>query len=352
MSDESDLLTKINKVSLPIRIMHVCGTHERTISRYGMRDVLPSEIEVLSGPGCPVCVTTEREIDIAIELAMSGVILTSFGDMMRVPGSCGSLIEARSQGADVRMVYSIDDAITIAENNPKSKVVFFAIGFETTAPINAAAILRDLPENFSLFVSHKLTPPAVLALIDEINIDAFIAPGHVCTIVGIHPYQQFADMGFPVVAAGFEAKDVLLSISMILEQMMSGDTIVENGYPRAVRNEGNTRAQEMMEQVFDISDAQWRGLGTIKGSGLSIRNEFADHDAALIFEDIIDKQVRDVSYDNVDTSLCRCANILKGREKPNDCALFGKRCTPETPVGSCMVSQEGMCHNWYRYRGL
>jgi hydrogenase expression/formation protein HypD len=351
MSIESDLLTKIQDISLPIRIMHVCGTHERTISRYGLRDILPPEIEVLSGPGCPVCVTTEKEIDSAIALAMSGAILTSFGDMMRVPGSHGSLMAARSCGGDVRMVYSIDDAISIAEKNPDRQVVFFAIGFETTAPINAAAILRNPPENFSLFVSHKLTPPALMALVDEINVDAFIAPGHVCTIVGTQPYQQFADMGFPVAVAGFEAKDVLLSIHMILEQTASGNSIVENAYPRAVRNEGNLRAQEMMQQVFDIADADWRGLGVIKDSGFSMKDEFADHDAALIFKDVIEEQIKDISYTGADDSLCRCANILKGKDKPDSCPLFGKKCTPATPVGSCMVSQEGMCYNWHQYRG-
>ncbi|WP_406661611.1 hydrogenase formation protein HypD [Methanolobus sp. ZRKC3] len=352
MATESELLAKIHELSRPVRIMHVCGTHERTISKFGMRSVLPPEIEVLSGPGCPVCVTPEIEIDRAIALARSGVILTSFGDMMRVPGSNENLLDARSQGADVRMVYSIDDAIAIAEKNPEKKVVFFAIGFETTAPTNAAAILRNLPDNFSVLASHKLTPPALMELVDEINVDAFIAPGHVCTIIGIHPFQPFADMGFPVVVAGFGAKDVLISILMIFEQMSSGKAIVENAYPRAVRDEGNLRAQEMMQQVFDIGDAQWRGLGLIKNSGLTIKKEFEDHDAALIYEDVIERCLPEVSYESATESLCKCANILKGREKPDDCPLFAKRCTPATPVGSCMVSQEGMCYNWYQYRSV
>ena len=352
MLTDTELLSKIHDLSRPIRIMHVCGTHERTISRYGIRDALPSEIDVLSGPGCPVCVTPESDIDNAIALARSGVILTSFGDMMRVPGSCESLMDARSQGCDIRMVYSIDDAISIAEKNPKRNVVFFAIGFETTAPANAAAILRDPPENFSLLVSHKLTPPALAELVHDINVDAFIAPGHVCTVTGIHSYQPFADMGFPVVVAGFELNDVLLSILMTLKQMDSGVHIVENAYPRVVKDEGNLRAQELMNQVFETKDAQWRGLGIIKNSGLSVRNEFADHDASLIFEDLIGKDMQSISGDDTLSSACRCPEILKGKEKPAECPLFANTCTPSTPVGSCMVSQEGMCYNWYRYRSV
>ncbi|WMW25147.1 hydrogenase formation protein HypD [Methanolobus sediminis] len=352
MSAESELLEKIRVLSRPVRIMHICGTHERTISRYGLRDVLPAEIEVLSGPGCPVCVTPEEEIDRAIALAESGVIITSFGDMMRVPGSNGSLMDARSRGCDVRMVYSIDDAIAIAKKDPRSKVVFFAIGFETTAPTNAAAILRNPPENFSLLLSHKLTIPAVSELIKEIEVDAFIAPGHVCTIIGVHPFQQFAEQGFPIVAAGFEAVDLLLSIVMILEQMNgSGKYSAENAYPRAVRDEGNVRAQEMMYRVFEITDSQWRGLGTIKGSGLKLNPEFAKYDASVIYADLISEKMKNISYEKSASSLCHCAEILKGKEKPDNCPLFSKKCTPSTPVGSCMVSQEGMCYNWYRYRG-
>lgn len=352
MSAESEILAKIHDISRPLRIMHICGTHERTISRYGMRDVLPSEIEVLSGPGCPVCVTPEKEIDRAIALAKAGIILTSFGDMMRVPGSSGSLMDARSQGCDVRMVYSIDDAMALAQKNPDKRVVFFAIGFETTAPTNAAAVLRNPPKNFSLLLSHRIVPPALVALTDEINVDAFIAPGHVCVITGTQMFQHFAEMGFPIVVAGFEAKDVLLSILMILQQKLEGHSIVENAYTRAVRNEGNLVAQEMMQKVFEIVDAEWRGLGVIEKSGLNLRPEFAEYDAALIYSGIITEYLKDMSYSNPAASLCQCANILKGREKPENCPLFGKKCTPTTPVGSCMVSQEGMCYNWYRYRGV
>ncbi|WP_340817920.1 hydrogenase formation protein HypD [Methanolobus sp. WCC4] len=352
MSVESELLEKIRDISRPVRIMHICGTHERTISKYGMRDVLPEEIEVLSGPGCPVCVTPEQEIDRAIALAESGVVITSFGDMMRVPGSNGSLMEARSRGCDVRMVYSIDDAIAIAEKEPEKKVVFFAIGFETTAPTNAAAILRRPPENFSLLLSHKLTIPAMKELIKEIEVDAFVAPGHVCTIIGVHPFEQFAEKGFPIVAAGFESDELLLAILMILEQQKNGTYVVENAYPRAVRDEGNIRAQEMMEQVFETVDSDWRGIGTIRDSGLKIRLEFSKYDAALIYEDAINEKMKDIPYGDPAASLCRCADILKGKEKPDNCPLFAKRCNPANPVGSCMVSQEGMCYNWFRYRGV
>nr|WP_321498394.1 hydrogenase formation protein HypD [uncultured Methanolobus sp.] len=356
MSAESELLEKIRALSRPVKVMHICGTHERTISRYGLRDVLPEEIEVLSGPGCPVCVTPEEEIDRAIALAESGIIVTSFGDMMRVPGSNGSLMDARSRGCDVRMVYSIDDAIAIAEKDPESKVVFFAIGFETTTPTNAAAILRKPPENFSLLLTHKLTIPAIEALIDEIEVDAFIAPGHVCTIIGIHPFEQFAEKGFPIIAAGFEADELLLSILMILEQLKTGEHKgeykVENAYPRAVKDEGNVRAQEMMNKVFEITDSEWRGLGTIPDSGMIIRPEFSHYDASIIYADLIAEKMKDISYENSLSSLCRCAEILKGKEKPDNCPLFSKKCTPSNPVGSCMVSQEGMCYNWFRYRGV
>ncbi|WP_250866949.1 hydrogenase formation protein HypD [Methanococcoides seepicolus] len=352
MSMEAKLLKSICDRSRPIRIMHICGTHERTISRYGLRNVLPKEIEILSGPGCPVCVTPVEDIDIAIALARSGIIITSYGDMLRVPGSSMNLMEARSEGCDIRTVYSIDDAITIAKEHPSRDVVFFAIGFETTAPTNAATLLRKPPKNFSLLTSHRLIPPALLHLLDETNIDAFIAPGHVCAITGIQPYQQFADLGFPIVSAGFEANDVLLSILMLLEQSRLGRPIVENAYPSVVRRKGNLKAQEMMASVFDVADAQWRGLGTIKNSGLKLKNEFADHDAVLVHENVIRSYKKETSYERINVDKCRCADILKGKEEPDHCPLFGTDCTPVTPIGSCMVSQEGMCYNWYQYRNV
>lgn len=352
MPVESELINKIKEMERPIKIMHICGTHERTISHYGLRELLPSEIEILSGPGCPVCVTPDKEIDCAIALAKSNVILTSFGDMMRVPGSDTNLMQTRSMGADVRTVYSIDDAMEIAEKNPEKNVVFFAIGFETTAPTNAAAILRNPPENFSVLFSHRIVPPALYELVNEINIDAFIAPGHVCTITGIHIFDNLAKMGFPIVVAGFEARDILLSIYMIIKQMDAKKSVVENAYLRAVRNEGNVVAQKMMKEVFEKKDAEWRGLGIIKNSGLCLKDKFKKYDASVIYKKIIDEYISTISYDNQIIDHCKCAEILKGRIKPTSCQLFDKECTPMTPIGSCMVSQEGMCYNWYRYRSV
>lgn len=350
MSLESELIDKIKEISQPIKIMHICGTHERTISHYGIRELLPPEIEVLSGPGCPVCVTPIKEIDRAISIAKSNVILTSFGDMMRVPGSDTNLMQIRSSGADIRTVYSIDDAIVIAKKNPDKNIVFFAIGFETTAPTNAAVILRKLPHNFSVLFSHRIVPPALFELVDEINIDAFIAPGHVCTITGTHIFGPLANMGFPIVVAGFECSDVLLSIYMILKQIKCGTTLVQNAYPRVVKNEGNIVAQKMINEVFEKRDSEWRGLGIIKNSGLYLKDKYQQYDASIIYKKVIDNYINSITYDNKIDKLCRCADILKGKEKPTSCPLFKRKCSPLTPIGSCMVSQEGMCYNWYTYR--
>lgn len=365
------LIESIHSHAVPLRIMHICGTHERTISRHGLRDVLPPEIEILSGPGCPVCVTPTQDIDFAIKLAKAGVIVVSFGDMMRVPGSgndencgkckkggisdnCGSLFDAKAQGCDVRMVYSIDDAIELARNNPEQDVVFFGIGFETTAPSNAAAVLRGLPDNFSILTSHKLVPPAMDVLIKDINVDAFIAPGHVCTIIGTHPFETYAEQGYPVVVAGFEAHDILLAIAMIQRQMKNGVSSVENGYLRAVDTEGNVKAQKMMSQAFDVVDVNWRGIGIIEKSGMSLKEEFAQFDAAKKYTDLYEEiadNASDIYNDSKDsTQRCMCAEILTARAQPSQCPMFAEQCTPKNPVGPCMVSLEGMCHNWYKYK--
>ncbi|MBN2488607.1 MAG: hydrogenase formation protein HypD [Methanosarcinaceae archaeon] len=345
---EKKLIASITKHARPLRIMHICGTHERTISKYGLRGVLPPEVEVLSGPGCPVCVTPTEDIDFAITLANAGVMLVSFGDMMRVPGNSGNLLDAKAKGADVRMAYSIDDAVTLANNNPEKEVVFFGIGFETTAPANAAAVLRGLPENFSILTSHKLVPPAMDLLIKDINVDAFIAPGHVTTIIGMHPYQPIADMGFPIVIAGFEVRDVLLSIAMIQRQVEAGVSKVENAYPRAVNEEGNITAQEMMQQVFDVADSNWRGIGVIKNSGLCLKTKFRHYDATKRYAKEYQNMLDSTPVNTV-SSRCMCAAILTAKAQPSQCPMFGKDCTPKNPVGPCMVSLEGMCYNWYKY---
>ena len=347
---EKRLIHRINEHPSPLRIMHICGTHERTISKYGLRSILPPEVEVLSGPGCPVCVTSTQDIDLAIAIANSGAMVVSFGDMMRVPGSNGSLFDARSHGADIRMVYSIDDAIELTKNNPNRDVVFFGIGFETTAPANAAAVLRGLPDNFSILSSHKLVPPAMEVLTKDINVDSFIAPGHISTIIGTKPYQPFAKKGFPIVIAGFEPRDVLLSIAMLQQQAVSGMSKVENAYPRVVSTQGNIIAQKMMQEVFDVIDSQWRGIGIIEGSGLRLKKEFEQWDSALKYIEIYENVKNKESGSDSDLPGCMCAEVLTARANPSECPIFGINCTPNNPVGPCMVSLEGMCYNWYKYK--
>ena len=348
---EKKLLERIRGSKKPLRIMHVCGTHERTIAKYGLRSVLPNNIEVISGPGCPVCVTPEDDINVAIALAKSGATIVTFGDMMRVPGSAESLLDAKSDGADVRMVYSIDDSIALAEKKPELEIVFFGIGFETTVPANAAALLRKTPENFSLLVSQKRTPPAIELLARDTNVDAFIAPGHVATIIGTNPFEPLAKRGFPVVVSGFEARDILLGISLLQAQVDEGSSRVDNGYPRAVRPEGNQIALKLMDEVFETSDSEWRGIGRIENSGLVLRKEFEEKDAAKKHEDLYASALEEVrkKVGRKDKKRCICAAILTGKAKPSQCPNFGKDCTPKSPAGPCMVSQEGMCYNWFRY---
>ncbi|MEL4304330.1 hydrogenase formation protein HypD [Methanococcoides sp. LMO-2] len=353
---EQKLISRINEHATPLRIMHVCGTHERTISKYAIRDVISEDIQLLSGPGCPVCVTPAEDINFAIALARSGKVITSFGDMMRVPGTAGSLFDARSEGCDVRMVYSIDDAIRIAEDNQTQEIVFFGIGFETTAPSNAAALLRGVPENFSILTSHKLMPPAMEILTQDTKVDGFLAPGHVSTIIGTDPYEPISKKGFPIVVTGFEALDVLLGIAMIQNQIESGSSSVENAYPRAVNAEGNIKAREMMYQVFKQTDTKWRGIGMIENSGLALRTEFEQFDASNVHAEIYEKVLHDRKVSETDSNRtglyeeCMCAEILTARAQPSQCPFFGGRCSPEDPVGPCMVSLEGTCYNWYKYR--
>ena len=348
---EKKLLERIRSSKIPLRIMHVCGTHERTIAKYGLRSVLPKNIEVISGPGCPVCVTPEEDVNVAIALAKSGATVVTFGDMMRVPGSAESLLDAKSEGANVRMVYSIDDAIALAEKKPELEVVFFGIGFETTVPANAAALLRKIPENFSLLASQKKTPPAIELLARDANVDAFIAPGHVATIIGTKPFEPLAEKGFPVVVSGFEPGDILLGISLLQLQAEEGISRLDNGYPRAVKPEGNQIALKMMDKVFETSDSEWRGIGRIENSGLALRKEFEEKNAAKKHEDLYASALEEVrkKVGRKDKKRCICSAILTGKAKPSQCPNFGKDCTPKSPAGPCMVSQEGMCYNWFKY---
>lgn len=334
----------------PVNLMEVCGTHTVAIFRHGIRQLLPPSVRMLSGPGCPVCVTANADLDKAIALAqMPGVILTTFGDMLKVPGSFSSLQRARAEGGDVRIVYSALDALDIARRNPQKQVVFFAVGFETTAPTIAASVAeaqRQGLSNYSIVSVHKLVPPALRALLDsgELHIDGFLLPGHVSAIIGSAPYQFIArDYGIHCVITGFEPLDVLQGIAMLLEQITAGEAKVAIQYRRAVPPQGNPAALAQMYAVFQPCDAAWRGLGTIPASGLQVRDDYAACDAErrLAIQTPPPKEQRG----------CRCGEVLRGVIAPPECALFGKACTPENPVGPCMVSFEGTCAAWYNYGG-
>jgi hydrogenase expression/formation protein HypD len=331
----------------PTKIVHVCGTHEITITRHGLRSLLPPQLSVLEGPGCPVCVTSTAELDLAVQLALEGVVVCTFGDMLRVPGSRLSLAEARAQGADVRTVLSPAAAVEVARENPGKEVVFFAVGFETTAPGTAAVLLSSPPDNFSVLAAHKLIPPALEALLGlpGVEVAGFLAPGHVSTIIGVEAYAPLVErFSVPVVVGGFEPLDVLYALALIVRQLSQGRPEAENAYPRAVLPQGNRKAQQLLERVFYPADAHWRGIGLIPNSGLAIREEFSAWDASVKFD------LEGAPGEEIPSG-CRCADILVARAVPTDCSLFGKACTPTSPVGPCMVGSEGACHVWYRYGG-
>ncbi len=331
----------------PVRIVHVCGTHEIAIAQHGLRSLLPEGVEVLEGPGCPVCVTPTVDLDRAAKLAAAGAIVCTFGDMTRVPGTRRTLAEVRAEGADVRVVLSAADAVTVARENPDRDVVFFAVGFETTAPGTAAVLLDAPPENFYVLASHKLIPPALAALLSvpPVRIAAFLAPGHVSTVIGARAYREVSErFHVPIVIAGFEPLDVLYAIVLALRQLREGRAEVENAYPRAVSEDGNLRAQELLGQAFEPGDAVWRGIGTIPHSGLHIRAEFARRDAARAFE--VEAEPGEEKPPG-----CRCSDVLLARAVPTDCPLFRDPCTPLAPIGPCMVGAEGACNVWYRYAG-
>ena len=343
------LIKKIKSISQKeLRLMEVCGTHTVSIFRSGIRSVLPATISLLSGPGCPVCVTDQAEIDAFIELArIDDVIVTTFGDLMRVPGTKSSLQKESAAGRDIRVVYSTFDALEIARNNPAKKVVFLGVGFETTAPTIAAAILSAAQANvanFSVICAHKLVPPALEALMAaaDVQIDGFILPGHVSVIIGLNAYQSFFDRyQIPCVVAGFEPTDILQAISMLVEMLESRSPGLDNAYQRAVTAEGNARAQQILAEIFQPADACWRGIGIIAQSGLKIRSTYAAHDAQRLF----DIQVPAAKTPHG----CACGEILIGTKTPPECALYKKACTPMDPVGPCMVSTEGTCAAYYKY---
>lgn len=326
--------------------MEVCGTHTMAISRSGLRPLLAPRVDLISGPGCPVCVTSQHDIDRAIAMAgIDGVILATFGDMMRVPGSQGTLLEAASQGAAVKVVYSPLDAVGMAEEEPAKKVVFLGVGFETTAPTVAAALIQARERsigNFFVLSMHKLIPPALLALVemDDFSIDGFLLPGHVSTILGSRAYSFLPEeYGVPCVVAGFEAADILRAIFLLMKMKEEGPSI-DIEYSRAVRPEGNPKALGVMHRTFAPADAEWRGLGIIPESGLELREEFREHDAGA-WDIPVPQTVEDTG--------CRCGDILCGKIKPNDCPLFASSCTPDEPYGPCMVSTEGTCASYYLY---
>lgn len=334
-----------------IRLMEVCGTHTVAIFRSGIKNILPENISLISGPGCPVCVTPNQDIDIAIEIAkIDDVILTTFGDMIRVPGSFSSLEKERANGADVRVVYSSLDALNIANQNPDRKVVLLGIGFETTSPTIAGAILSAQKEgvkNFFVLSSHKLIPPAMKLLLEvgEVKIDGFICPGHVSTIIGSHAYEFIPqDYGVPCVIAGFEPLDILQTILMLIRQIKDGKPRVEIGYRRAVRPEGNTTALSILNEIFEVSNARWRGLGVVPSSGLAIRDKYSQFDA---------KKLLAIKVESKDEPKgCLCSEVLRGVKTPLECALFANICNPDDPIGPCMVSSEGTCSAYYKYGNL
>jgi hydrogenase expression/formation protein HypD len=335
-----------------LRLMEVCGGHTHTIFKYGIEDLLPANITMIHGPGCPVCVIPLGRLDDAISIATRpGVIFTTFGDTMRVPGSKTSLLQAKAAGADVRMVYSPLDALKIARQHPDREVVFFGIGFETTAPSTAMMVLqaqRAGIDNFSLFGNHILIVPALTALLDapDMKLDGFVGPGHVSTVIGARPYDFVPQVyGKPVVVSGFEPLDVMQAVYMVVKQIVEGRAEVENQYTRAVPPEGNRKALEVIDEVFEPRDYfEWRGLGSIPRSGLKLRDKYAAFDAEVKF-DIPGLQI-------ADPKACQCGEILKGVLKPWECKVFGTACTPETPIGACMVSSEGACAAYYNYGRL
>jgi len=331
-------------------LMEICGTHTVSIFRSGLKSLLPPTIRLLSGPGCPVCVTPQRTIDSIIARARKpSTIIATFGDMLNVPGTTSSLREEKARGADIRLIYSPLECLTVARANPEKQVVFLAIGFETTIPSAAATLLsagRSGLSNFFLVPAGRLIPPAMEFLLagEETRIDGFLCPGHVSVIIGTEPYREIAErFGIPCVIAGFEALDILAAIRELLLMIDEGKAGVRNLYPRAVREEGNPRARKIMAEVFEVADAEWRGLGTIPRSGFILRPEFVGYDIDL---------VQPVEIPPAEENpLCICGQILRGTAEPDDCPAFRTACAPSHPLGPCMVSSEGTCAAWYQYGG-
>ncbi len=346
-----EILKKIHETADRIgrlNIMEICGTHTNAIAKHGIPSLLPEGINLISGPGCPVCVTSPEDIDTAIHLAdRADVIFCTFGDMLKVPGTAlNSLERLKAMGRDIRVITTPLDCLKIATGHPDKTILFLAVGFETTSPAVAYTIRTAREKgiaNFRVFSAHKLIPPAMKVLLDDddINLDAFLLPGHVCTILGKSDFEFLTDYGKVGVITGFEAEDILAGIFMILRQINENRRSIEIEYRRVVREEGNARARKILYEVFDVTDAAWRGLGEVRASGLKLREEFHGFDAADAFDL--------PSIDARKNEGCMCGDILKGKKRPSDCRLFGQACTPFSPIGPCMVSHEGTCGAYYRH---
>jgi hydrogenase expression/formation protein HypD len=346
------LLAEVKALGRRLRFMHVCGTHQDTLVKSGLQPLLDEAgVKIVQGPGCPVCVTTPAEIEGARALALSGTVVVAFGDMMNVPGPSGSLLSARGDGADVRIVYSVTDAVEMARSEPSKEFVFLGVGFETTAPSTAVMLASAPTDNFSVLSCHRLVPPALHAILrmGEVRLDGLIEPGHVSAIIGTKPYVQISQgWRIPQVVAGFEPEDMLRGVAMLARQVAEGRAVVENEYSRVVRPEGNPKALKVMADVFEPRDAKWRGFPAIPGSALAIRPRFAEWDASRRYEDVL-APVLAMDYGEIEG--CICGEVLRGVRESQECPLFGDGCTPESPVGPCMVSAEGSCNITYKHRG-
>jgi len=342
-----------DRVDDPVSIMHVCGSHEQAIAKFGLRSVLPPGLRVITGPGCPVCVTDAPEIDEAVALAASGIRVLTYGDMLRVPGSQGSLDDARASGGRVEVIYSVAQAIERAAASPEEPVVFFATGFETTAVATAAVLLCDPPASFSVLSAHKYIPPVmeIVAEMPETRVEGFLAAGHAASITGWGVFEPFvARHRLPVAIGGFEPLDLLAGFAKLVERIRTGEPRVDNCFPRMVTREGNLRAQQQLWTVFEPSGGVWRGITRVPNGNLRLRESFSAWDARRRFADLI-AAAEAVPGRAARSEECRCGDIMAGIATPEGCALYGSPCTPATPIGACMVSSEGTCRIWHEYGG-
>jgi len=343
------IIKEIEKSEREIKLMHVCGTHQDTLVKHGLQPMLEKVgVEIVQGPGCPVCVTTQREIEELIELAEHGKTVTVFGDMINVPGEEKTLSEVRSQGADVEIVYSVDDAVKLARKRDE-EIVFMSVGFETTVPSTANVIKEEPPENFSILACNRVIPPALEAILEmgEVDLDGLIEPGHVSTIIGTKPYEPLSEKySIPQVVAGFEPLDLLMAVLMLLRQVEEGRSEVENEYGRVVKEEGNKKALGIIDEVFESKDIEWRGFPEIPRSGLKLRNKYESYSARKKFPEILE-ELQEKEFKEPEG--CLCGGVLRGVIESRECELFGEECTPSNPVGPCMVSREGACNIEYRY---